>query len=526
MFNKQLYKRILTIGVSVVLLALSVFGGVACDAGVTETETAPISATATDAVTVATTETVTDTASQAIQSGAFTSASSITYNGVWSLEEEILWADVIAVVDLISVDRRVDVRKFANEILYYKTLEFTFQVEQYLKGSGEDQVVGIVFGVDYPFDTRLDAANLGKDVDPERKIYWDDREAVVFLRGDDKDSRISREAGRYELSVELSDLGEQYSIANQYYRPWLPAVSSETGEQRFLLESDLNPNVPSPQTIALDELKARISAIDKEIDGRSDEYKKCVRLKYEWERTARFNKESALLYGEVLYQRTDADVGSGMPQGAKVYTSRLTSFFTTAPPGEEAEYVLAGSDQEYFVGAHPGEIFTARPLPAGEYRIYHALIPYRMHICGATVPEDAMRKRELFVDVSAPEGTLHEAFFDPVEDGKAVVAAGGANGVLEPATFSDANGASVTIRRIAWEAEAGGVGTVKLLRSPNADLTGHTLQFIGLDGSVLFSLAVADAQVDAANGTLTWKLAEQPWQSGDKLMLRVSAPVS
>ena len=417
-----------------------------------------------------------------------------------------MWADVIAVVDLISVDRGVDVRKRGNEVLYYKTLEFTFQVKEYLKGSGDDQVVGIVFGVDYPFDTRLDAANLGKDVDPERKIYWDDREAVVFLRGDDKDSRINREAGRYELSVELSDLGEQYSIANPYYRPWLPAVSSEKGEQRFLLGSDLG--VSSPPTIALDELKARISAIEQEMDGRSDEYRECVRLKYEWERTARFNKESALLDGEVLYQRTDADLGSGMPQGTYVFTSHMAGYFINPlQMGQEAEYVLAGSHQEYFVGAFPGEIFTARPLPAGEYRIYHAHIPYRMRICGTTVPEDAMRKRELFVNVSAPEGTLHEAFFDPVEDGKALAVA-----------FTDG-----PIQRITWEGEAGGVGTVKLTLSPQVSIAGHTVEFIALDGSVSLSLAVAEAQADATKGTLSWKVAEQPWESGEKLMLRIAA---
>ena len=522
MFEKQLYRRILFIGVPVVLLALSIFSGLACDA---ETGTETTAATGGGTETTATTEaqTTATTGGGTETTGMMTGGHGyLLYDGVWSLEEEIVWADVIALVNLDSVDRGVDVRKLGNEVLYYKTLEFTFQVHEYLKGDGEDQAVGIVFGVDYPFNTRLDA-NLGKDVDPERKTYWDDRKAVVFLRGDDKDSRINRKAGRYELSIERSDLGEQYSIANRFYRPWLPAVSSKAGEQLFLLENDQG--ISSPQTITLDDLKARISAIDQEIDGRTDEYIECIRFKYEWERVARFKKESALLGGEILYQRTDADVGSGMPEGTKVYTSHLASLFATAPPGEEAEYVLVGRDQEYLVGAFPGEIFVARPLPAGEYRVYHAHLPYQMRICGATVPEDAMRKRELFVNVTAPTGTVHEAFFDPVQDGKGV-AAGGANGVLEPGTFSDANGASATIQRIAWEAEAGGVGAVKLTLSPHNGIAGHTVEFIALDGSVLLSLAVAEAQVDATNGTLTWKVASQPWQAGDKLMLRVSAAVS
>ena len=60
-----------------------------------------------------------------------------------------------------------------------------------------------------------------------------------------------------------------------------------------------------------------------------------------------------------------------------------------------------------------------------------------------------------------PEGTLHEAFFDPVTVGTAV-AADSANGVLKPAEFTDANGASATIERIAWEAGTEDSGTVKL----------------------------------------------------------------
>ena len=47
---------------------------------------------------------------------------------------------------------------------------------------------------------------------------------------------------------------------------------------------------------------------------------------------------------------------------------------------------------------------------------------------------------------NAPDGVLHELFFDPVTVGNAV-AADGANGVLKPATFTDANGATTTESR-------------------------------------------------------------------------------
>ena len=105
--------------------------------------------------------------------------------------------------------------------------------------------------------------------------------------------------------------------------------------------------------------------------------------------------------------------------------------------------------------------------------------------------------------VNAPEGTLHEAFFDPVTDGTAV-AADDSNGVLKPAAFTDANGASATLERIAWEPEVGESGTVKLQVNPPTGLTGQEVNFIALDGSVSLSLQVANATVDAANRTLSW----------------------
>ena len=531
MLNKQLYKHVPFIGVSVALLAMLILSGIACDAGTetvteaeieTATEARTETTAATEAQTTATTGDGTETTGMV--TGGHTPS---MYNGLISLEETILMSDVIAVVNLKAVDRGVDVWKFDDDIVYSKTLEYTFEVDEYLKGSGDDQIVGIVFDKSQVYNTALDA-NLGKEPDPDRKEHWDNRKAVIFLRDDGKDPRLNWKADRYYLGLASDMLGETYSIANHYYRPWLPAVSSEPGEQRFLLQPDLGES--SAQTIPLDNLRALVSALDQEIAGRTDEYQDCILYKYRWQRESRYWKET-LDQWPYYYYRSDSTVGSGMPQGTKVFTdgqapiaahNRLTK---PIPEGGKDEYVLAGRDPEYFTGEWPGEIFLARPLPQGEYRVYHAHLPYEWHMCGGTVPEDQMGKQELYVNVTAPVGTLHEAFFDPVEDGKAVVA-DNTVGVLEPATFTDANGASATITRIAWEAEAGGVGTVKLTLSPHNSIAGHTVDFIALDGSVSLSLAADEAQVDATNGTLTWKVESQPWQSGEKLMLRISAPVS
>ena len=62
---------------------------------------------------------------------------------------------------------------------------------------------------------------------------------------------------------------------------------------------------------------------------------------------------------------------------------------------------------------------------------------------------------------------------------------------------------------------------MKLEVTPNGALADHMLDFIELDGTVSLSLDVVDATVDSANDTLSWSVASQPWEDGDKLMVRI-----
>ena len=187
-------------------------------------------------------------------------------------------------------------------------------------------------------------------------------------------------------------------------------------------------------------------------------------------------------------------------------------------PGQEDHYRVVGKDREYFQGRMPGYIDTTRPLPAGEYSIYHAHLAYGLGGgCDGTIPEQELRRFQLIVQVEAPEWAVHEALFDPVQDGDAV-AAGSSVGRLEPATLQGTDGASATIERIAWEGK-GDSGAVTLRTAPSGGLSGHIIDFIALDGSVPLSLAVADATVQ--DGVLSWTVNDPPWQAGDKLMLRL-----
>ncbi len=109
------------------------------------------------------------------------------------------------------------------------------------------------------------------------------------------------------------------------------------------------------------------------------------------------------------------------------------------------------------------------------------------------------------------------------------IGADGTNGVLKPATFTGANAASATIESIAWEPLSERFGIVKVKIStgsssgagPRAALAGHVVEFIELDGSVSLSLVASEAREDTEDGTLTWTTTAQPWEDGDKLMVRI-----
>ena len=166
----------------------------------------------------------------------------------------------------------------------------------------------------------------------------------------------------------------------------------------------------------------------------------------------------------------------------------------------------------------------ARPLIAGEYSFDLKEFTAFYNQCNFAM------SNPWTVTVIVPPGTLHEFFFDPVTAGT-TVAADSTNGVLEPASFTGGDGATSTSSSIAWEPStdpnAGQSGTVKITTSsdPAEALGGHVLDFIALDGSVSLSLDMFDATVQSGTATtshtLVWTLSSQPWESDDKLMVRI-----
>ena len=451
------------------------------------------------------------------------------YLGASSLEEKILKSPVIARVRLDSVSSTVESGPTYEGTKYLALLEFHFSVHEYLKGSGADDIVAVWDAATF-FDTRQEAEAALPAIAAARDVRWDNHDAIVFLQSSDESLASTLQADRYYLAwggtwMDYGD-GDAYSIASRHDKLWLPAEAASSAQsqpsgdqQRFL--TDVPPETGAGATITLSELKTRIAAVASKLDAGdgSDEYIKCVEDSYLLEREDRYRAETRPdrpYTGSNISPPHAHKFNSGLAGGTAVYELPEDSDIV---PGVPFEVWLDDGDSDLFDAATPSRnyrVTATRPLHEGQYKFYLNHRGPLYSLCdGWTI------RYEWTITVDAPEGTLHEAFFDPVTDGTAV-AADDTNGVLKPATFTDENDASAIIERIAWEpGTASESGTVKLELDPHTGITDHIVDLIALDGSVPLSLKVADATADAANDTLSWSVASQPWHDGDELMLRV-----
>ena len=396
------------------------------------------------------------------------------YHGPKSLEERIFESSVIARVRLDSMSSSAESGTTRFGTKYIAVLEFNLSVEEYLKGSGADDIVAVWNFVPV-FDTLQEAEDALPAIAAARDAKWDDREAIVFLQESRAYLPSTQQAGRFFLSGK-TNLDDNYSIGSRHRTLWLPTVaavgeaSQPTGDQQRFL-TDVPPTTGTAPTITLGEIKTRIGAVTAKLsagDG-SEEYAECVQRTYRYEGEDHYNIETG--GGGSFYRIPDKELDSGLAASRVVYEAPAYGGL----PNLRAEVWLDGGDADLFrVEFSDGvpydfsgdgtndsieytqRVVSARPLPLGVYRTHYNNRDAHFVRCGGY-----SSRYEWTVTVNAPAGTLHEAFFDPVTDGTAV-AADDSNGVLKPAAFTDANGASATLERIAWEPEVGESGTVKL----------------------------------------------------------------
>ena len=452
--------------------------------------------------------------------------------GPASLQMRIARSDVIARVRLASV--RQTVESFSPKGYqvdptpdFGPALEYTFEVREYLKGSGGTQVMGIALDIlnSYATEAAAEAANL--DYLSTRDAQWDGREAIVFLMGWSEEFGYLpvsiKQPGRYFLGDIVASYGwDTYTIASALWKNWLPAVTEESTATEYMLDIPDPYGFEATPAITLTDLKAEIARIDAEVaagDGTSA-YEFCIYWKYVETSNAEF-KNARLEESGYTFEPHRLPIGSGLAAGSLVDTSEM--YFRTV---DLSNTWIEGADAHLFEAKGMARVAAVRPLPAGEYHFTYITRLDRLNPCDAPVSDAARRLMQNVVVASAPEGVLHEAFFDPVTVGT-TVAADDTNGQLHPATFTRANGSSATLEAVSWETGAGDSGTVKVEVDPDDALAGHVLDFIELDGTVSLSLDVFDAAVDTVTNTLTWSVSSQPWHDGDLLMVRIrEAPPS
>ena len=457
------------------------------------------------------------------------------YDGDSSIEERISTSAAIVKARLVRISTDVfttSVQDWSGKL--YVAVKFHFTASEYLMGSGSNNVVAIMVSLER-FDSQQEAEDEASRILGKRNTAWDDREAILFLRGNDPTKIFDRSllgGDDYFLTSGGDFAGEDfYSITSKYDRRWLPAAGTTiTGDKQEFLLVMPEAGIATP-TITLGELKHRVLSVNAELNGGdgSEEYRECVQLKYYIDRRQDWQRTNDIQGRGHWYAPRQEDVfASGQPAGAILYEYD-EGFANADPPETKTQFWIDGQDSILFSvefgglragpdydgdGQTSGFVFvqrvvSERPIPTGTYKFNNHFIPYDLLACSHTYTY------EMMVDVVAPDGVLHEAFFDPVTVGVSV-AADSSNGVLKPTAFADANGTSATLSRIAWES-----GTVKINVTPDGSLVGHIVDFIEQDGTVSLSLDVADATADTVNDLLSWTLASQPWQSSDQLMVRI-----
>ena len=423
---------------------------------------------------------------------------------------------------LMESDHKIKEIDTGSGVGYRFILVFRFEVLEYLKGSGNGELVALATGPGLPvFPTREAAEELERELKMHGKsLYdtrWDDHEAIVF--------GYERDMSGWPWPGPLYWFGDDYAI-DGYRRLWLPSAEAVAGRDSeavslqgatFLLDPSDVASVSGrsgegepvqPRTLSAAALRSLVVKTDemRQVAEKDEAYRTCIQVRHQWEGRI----ESYRRVGRAVISRVDFYSESGLPAGMPISDGRIT-------PSLDRRVWIEGRDRSFFNYNEDGNLTMMRPLPKGEYVFYLNAQPRELIACDY-YPDEFRTALERIVHVTAPEGTLHEAFFDPAAIGEAVGADSKA-GVLEPASFESGGGASAAIEGIAWES-----GKVAMSFSPSLPPSDYHVDFIALDGSIALRLDLDDASLasDGDSHTLTWTVCDRPWSDGDQLMLRIS----
>ena len=451
-----------------------------------------------------------------------------------TIDQYIFRADIIVRASLLSAAAGVE----GSGAAFLPVNNLRFKAVEYLKGTGAAEFTVAVAPFAYPgntHSTRQDAQHSAEEQLSTRNTTWDNKEGVLFLtRGTWSAYGASGSSGSEEpLRFAWRGVSKSpwnYSL-NKLERVWLPAQSAAGAGGQSDADMSYLTSVGGGQTsgatgsagasaISLADLRSQIAAMDALLvkGAGIEDYEDCISGQLQHgtrarEYLARTGRERT----RPVYER---HISSGMAAGESISSEPEHYTYTESP--RYSRFWMEGADREHFVAGvldddqdpTNGWFFyerTARPLPSGTYDAATHYHSYFNIPCNFDPNLHFLHR----VIVTAPPGTVHEAFFDPVAIGSAI-GADGANGTLEPSSFT-VNGTATAMQSLQWDP----TGIVTLTLSPNASLVGLALDFIALDGTTPLTLPASSAKADSAAGTLRWSMLNSPWQAGDKLMLRI-----
>ncbi|MDE2902300.1 MAG: hypothetical protein OXP73_04660, partial [Chloroflexota bacterium] len=331
-----------------------------------------------------------------------------------SLEEQIVRSTTIVRATLQSVTAAVVAEP--NDGGYRPVQELRFTTHEYLKGTGPATLLVAVPG-DSTYATEAGARAAADFAIAGRVTTWDTRQGVLFLRAAHPtyapvgsgatDATVA--AGALAFTVSNPDQSPWAYSVDTLSRAWLPAenIPAEgVTPTAFITDGAPTP----PPTITLADLRAQIAAA---VAGlKSGEaiagYAECVERRILHAQHRRANPWTSSL--------SAATLASGSAAGTEVYREtraydepRYDRFWLSGPDAALIRSLIVDDDDQPNTG-YDNRLATGRPLPAGTYRLQRNWQHSSQIPCNF-VPDDTYR--DWTITVTAPAGTVHEAFFDP-----------------------------------------------------------------------------------------------------------------
>ena len=466
-----------------------------------------------------------------------------------SLEELVFLSDIIARVSLISAEAGLDPVVVRDELIHQAAFAFRFQALEYLKGNGGGELIvkAPVQRLGEPWRQYISADSeeaLGIaefHFAEDRDARWDSREAIVFLKSKPTPSSEQGASGASSgNSLQFTDIDKnvsnvfRYAISSDKNKAWLPAAkadsatgAADSAQTRYFTAEPpqssgaAGTSASSASSVSLADIKDLIAANDALLERNQDVpyFEECVRY--------RFRFTAVYKTGWYMETRYETEIASGMrPGSAEIWEDieegdpYYQTWWIEGPNTHLFTMIKEDPDNDPTTG-YKWKTSANRPLPSGKYIINYNGQPWAWAPCDFHPDKGYINEQTLIA--TAPDGVLHEAFFDPASLGASVGAnsASGGVGALTPAEFKH-NGATVAIEQIEWSPNTNKVALK--LSNRSAKLAGHHIDFIDLDASVSLRLDIDDAETTSTGygQTLSWEVCRQPWHPGDQLMLRIA----